>query len=116
MSDTLSPALNYDNSYVSSLKTWSLRSGSWEHQEDGALEEDAGASVPGMDRMEGLPFEAQRPSHSVDPVESRSVRHVVQEVLAHILGRLPCPKKTPRKILGKYRKSKYPRTPKAITE
>ena len=29
---------------------------------------------------------------------SRSVRHEAQGVLAHILGRLPCPKKTPRKI------------------
>ena len=33
-------------------------------------------------------------------VDSRSVRHIAQGVLAHILGRLPCPKipKTPRKI------------------
>ena len=31
-------------------------------------------------------------------VYSRSVRHTAQGVLAHILGRLPCPKKTPRKI------------------
>ena len=31
-------------------------------------------------------------------VDSRSVWHTAQGVLAHILGRLPCPKKTPRKI------------------
>ena len=31
-------------------------------------------------------------------VDCRSVRHIAQGVLAHILGRLPCPKKTPRKI------------------
>ena len=31
-------------------------------------------------------------------VDCRSVRHKAQGVLAHILGRLPCSKKTPKKI------------------
>ena len=31
-------------------------------------------------------------------VDSRSVRHIAQGVLAHARGRLPCPKKTPRKM------------------
>ena len=36
--------------------------------------------------------------HRLSIVDCRSVRHIAQGVLAHILGRLPCPKKTPRKI------------------